>query len=509
MPGPLSGRRVASLRQSSTVRLVLTGLLLAGCAQAPDETPAGLLSAAGVGGTLAFTPALAMEQPTGGAEPNIAVTADGTLFITAVAGSQERPNALEGAAWLWRSQDDGATWETLRAPMRETPLGTLPQTRRPFGSSDADVVASADGWVYYSDWWNWGAPVVVPVPGAPAPAPSSLPLSPNTRHGSYLVERSDDGGATWTSAPVTTLDTVGGIDRQWLVPGPDGYLGLFYAYFHGYQNTVRGLGDLYGRSDFVMSIQAVHSFDHGETWSRPTTVVEPVSGRGYQIAHPYAMPDGTLVMPYGDVYPGSDFWHTRSHVRIAVSQDNGSSWAHHTVAEVPEGFDNLWAVQGAVDEAGTIHAAWAARTGENMTLYHSESRDVGITWTEPLALRAEGLNFLPWVAARGDGEVAVAWYGGNSTGKPEEAPEEAEWSAYVAHRAGADAPWSLGVASVGPVKTGPMCPKGAACTGNREILDYPSLVFDAEGDLHVSFAGSREVNGAKAGLVHYAAWRRG
>lgn len=475
--------------------LLALASVLAGCAQPSDEVAAASLAPAGAAGVLPFGPALAMDQPTSGAEPNVAITPEGTLFITAVAGSQERPNAMEGAAWLWRSADNGATWETLRSPTRETPLGSVPQTRRPFGSSDADVTASPDGWVYYSDWWNWGAPVVPP---APAPGVS--------RYGSYLVEASPDGGKTWTSTPVTTLDTVGGIDRQWLVAGDDGYVGLFYAYFHGVQNTLRGAGDLYGRADGVMSIQAVHSFDHGQTWTQPRSVVEPVPGRGYQIAHPRLTPGGALVMPYGDVDPASDFWHAHSYVRLAVSLDNGSSWAQRTVAEVPEGFDNLWAVQGAVDDAGAVHVAWAARTGENMTLFHSESRDLGLTWSEPRALTAGGLHFLPWVAARGDGQVAIAWYGGNSTGKPEDAAETAEWFAYVAERKVPGEPWTLGVASgPTPVKTGPMCPKGAACTGNREILDYPSVVYDANGGLHVAFATSREVDGVKAGLVTYAA----
>jgi hypothetical protein len=162
-----------------------------------------------------------------------------------------------------------------------------------------------------------------------------------------------------------------------------------------------------------------------------------------------------------------------------------------------------------VDAAGTLYAAWAARTGETMTLFLSESRDEGLTWTGPLALRAEGLNFLPWVAARGDGQVAVAWYGGNATGNPEDAPEDAAWFTYVAERKGPGEPFSLGAASgAAPVKVGPMCPKGAACTGNREILDYPSLAYDAQGGIHVAFATSREVAGVKAGLVNYAASAR-
>ncbi|HEV8359388.1 MAG TPA: sialidase family protein [Candidatus Thermoplasmatota archaeon] len=467
----------------------LLALSLAGCVTQSALDPSALPPLAA---PLRFLPAVAMDQPSAGAEPNIAVAQDGALFIAAVAGSQERPNALEGAAWLWRSQDDGASWETLRAPVRETPLGSLPMTRRPFGSSDADVIASPDGWVYYTDWWNWG----IPLAGVPVAS---------SRYGSYLVEASSDGGATWSSAPVTTLDSLNGVDRQWLVAGPDGFVGLFYAYFHGLQNTVRTVGDLFGRSDFIMSVQAVYSFDHGATWTNPVTVVDPVPDRSYQIAHPMVLADGTLVMPFGNVGPGTDFWHNPSSVRVAVSENNGASWFLRTVADVPEGFDNLWAVQGAADSAGTIYVAWAARAGENMTLFEAHSADEGLTWTAPRALRSAGLNFLPWVAAHAPGHVAVGWYGGDAQGKPEEAGDDAAWFAYVAQSRDGGAAWSVAKVSDEPVKVGALCPKGAACTANRELLDYVSLAYAPDGRLHVAFVKSRELDGGvKAGLVHYA-----
>jgi hypothetical protein len=353
------------------------------------------------------------------------------------------------------------------------------------------VVASPDGWVYYSDWWNWGAPLA----GTP-------------RIGSYLVERSADGGNSWESAPVTTLDgVVGGVDRQWLLAGEEGFVGLFYAYFHGPQNAVRQLGDLQGRADTIMSLQVVRSEDHGASWGNPVTAVPPVSGLAYQIAHPARLPDGALALPFGEVTSTSvttDDFRNPSRVRVTLSEDQGRTWEPRTVAEVPEGFDNLWAVQGATDDAGNLVVAWAARTGERMTLFLSESADRGTTWTEPQALRAEGLNFLPWVAARGDGQVAVAWYGGNATGEPEEAGEDARWYAFVAERQGRGQPFRIGTVGEEPVKQGPMCPKGAACAANRELLDYVSLAYGPDGRLHMAFARSREVDGAKAGLVHYA-----
>ncbi|HUR68185.1 MAG TPA: hypothetical protein VM370_02995, partial [Candidatus Thermoplasmatota archaeon] len=78
--------------------LLLTTLLFAGCV-----TPGALVGAPDTSAN--FGAPLAMEQPSAGAEPNVAVAPDGTIWITAVAGSQERPNHEQGAAWLWRSKD--------------------------------------------------------------------------------------------------------------------------------------------------------------------------------------------------------------------------------------------------------------------------------------------------------------------------------------------------------------------------------------------------------------------
>ena len=470
--------------------LLVVLALLAGCATpGADVDQTGL----GLGLGLGLGKPITMDQPSAGAEPNVAILPDGTIFITAVAGSQEKPNANEGAAWLWRSTDDGATWETLRAPARDTPLGTLPGTRRPFGSSDADVVASPDGWVYYSDWWNWGSPVISPVP-----LPAPLPVSPFARYGSYLVERSSDGGQTWESTPITTLDSFGGIDRQWLVGGPDGYVALFYAYFHG-PNPARP-AQTADAAEGYSSIQAVYSTDHGATWSDPAPVVGPTNEGFSQIAHPDMTEDGLLWMPHGFTANGETFWTDPSEVRVALSEDLGATWNDIKVADVPGGFDNLWAVQGDAEPDGTMHVAWAARVGDNMSVYHSESRDRGATWSEPVAIRSAGTNFLPWVAAT-DGEVAVSWYGSDATGDPGEAPEETEWRLYVAVRV--DNAWTT-TSTAEPVKVGPMCGKGAACASDRELLDYAGLAYGADGRLHTTFATSREVAGAKAGLVNYA-----
>lgn len=388
----------------------------------------------------------------GGGEPNIAALPDGTLFVTAPTGLQMQPNAVNGAAYLWRSRDGGATWETLREP-RGSPVGF-----GAFCSCDADVVTSPDGWVYYSDWWNGG----------------------------YLVEASDDGGDTWSPMPFTTREAAVliNVDRQWLVAGDDGLVGLFYAHFSAVDVPVP-----LPVADLATGIHAVFSRDHGATWGEPVVVLDPEAGHAFQIAHPRIMPDGTMVMPYGYVDIGDGgFWRDESMVKLAVSTD-GASWEHVDVAEVPEGFDNLWAVQADVDASGAIHVAWSARVDDDiMATWVATSRDAGATWTEPLALRAEGLNFLPWVAAFGGGTVAVGWYGGNATGDPTEADDE--WFAYVAESHDGGNTFVVHRVSDEPVKVGSLCPKGASCDGDRELLDYVSMVYDATGALHYAYARS-------------------
>lgn len=402
--------------------------------------------------------ALPMTEGFGGGEPNIAALPDGTLFVAAPTGAAES-GAVEGGGYLWRSKDGGETWEMLRGPTGGSPVAA-------FCSCDSDVVTSPDGWVYYTDWWISGF------------------FGP----GNYLVERSSDGGDTWEASPITTREALANaVDRQWLVAGPDGFVALFYSYYGGSTPFfgIRPPADL-PLADAKPGVHVVVSRDHGETWGDAQVVVD---GGTWQIAHARILPDGTLVMPYGLVDAEESFWRDPSAVMLAVSKDQGASWEHVEVAKVPEGFDNLWAVQADVDQSGAIHVAWSARVDDDiMATYVATSRDLGKTWTEPLALRAEGLNFLPWVATFGESTVAVGWYGGNATGDPTEA--DAPWYAYVAESQDGGETFAVHRVWETPVKEGAFCPKGAACEGDRELLDYVSMAYDAQGRLHYAFARS-------------------
>jgi hypothetical protein len=461
--------------------LLVLSAVLAGCSgskpAAPAAAPAVELPVP------AFAEPVPMPQ-VGGGEPNIAVTPDGTLFVASPAGLS-KPNVQQGGAFLWRSRDGGATWQTLREPYVVQQQEGQAAPPGPFCSCDADVVVGPDGWVYYADWW---------IAGLVGP-------------GQYIVEASPDGGDTWTSNPATIPENiVAAVDREWLVAGPDGFVGLFYSFFAS--TPVASLPvPAAGLDRPGQAIEAVFSTDHGQSWSTPVPVVPAGSDVAYQIGHPFLAPNGTLMMPYGLVHTsGNDFWYDESEVRLASSTDHGATWKDALLAEAPLGFDNLWAVQGAVDAStGETTVVWAARdSGVTHGSDVSADSTMGL-WVKqfgplgdraPFLVRGAGQNFLPWATARG-GVAAVGWYGGDATGDMTRAKPDAKWYAYAATAPdGLFRPGNLTVAPVSaePVKTGPICPKGSACGGDRELLDYVSLVLDGQGLLHYTYTKSESGN---------------
>jgi hypothetical protein len=476
--------RLASVRPMRAAALLstlaLSALVLAGCSDKPDAVAPAPPPVA--------LPAPRFEEPVpmpqvGGGEPNIAILPDGTLFVASPAGLS-KPNAQQGGAWLWRSRDGGHQWETLRQPYAAEQQEQQGLPAGAFCSCDADVVASPDGWVYYADWW---------IAGLAGP-------------GQYIVEASSDGGETWTANGATIPENVvASVDREWLVAGADGFLGLFYS-FYGSTPLASPPVPAFGLDRPGQAIEAVFSMDHGQTWSTPAPVV-PAGAGDLQIGHPFLAPNGTLMMAYGLVHTTSTggFWLDDSEVRLAYSEDQGATWKDTLLASAPLGFDNLWAVQGTVDAStGEATVVWAARdTGVSRGKVSSDS-SMGL-WVkqfgplgdrEPSLVRGVGQNFLPWATAR-DGAAAVGWYGGDATGDMTQAKSGSEWFAYVAtapdgiFRAG-----NVAVAQVSaePVKSGAICPKGAACNGDRELLDYVSLVLDGQGLLHYTYTKSESGN---------------
>ncbi|MCA1812705.1 MAG: glycoside hydrolase, partial [Halobacteriales archaeon] len=458
----------------------ILALTLAGCISQSAPIAPSMLPSVEVP-RLRFAPEVALPQDGFGAEPSVAVLPDGTVFVVSTSFGEDRPNMVQGAGWLWRSKDTGATWDKLRGPEHSGRPGLS------FCSCDSDVATSPDGWVYYSDGWVDGQYVGAGGLGYYASA------------GSYLVERSSDGGSTWTSAPVTTLDGTTGIDRQWLLAGADGFLMLAYSWQRAPVYATGLGGD--ATSDVVPrgnALRAVLSADHGATWSAPVDVVAAETGHFHFIGHPRRMPDGGMVLPYADhAFPGN-----ASSVALAVSRDGGKTWRSLPVAPEPDGIKTFWPVQGDVDAAGHIVLAWSAVHAGNHTLRAAESGDGGATWV-PILEPMNGTQLFPWVAAR-DGEVAIAWYGSEATGEPMDAPGPSAWRGVVALRRAPGEPFVLGPMRDTPLKEGPLCPYGGSCPKDRELLDFPGLAYLPDGALLAAFAFSEPGDGQPRGHVAVA-----
>src|SRR5690348_5683406 len=86
-------------------------LLLAGCAQ----TGSPARPAPGAPAGFAFEPAIKLPGDQLAAEPNLATAPGGKVWVIAVGSVVSQPNYARGELSLWRSDDAGATYKTLRA----------------------------------------------------------------------------------------------------------------------------------------------------------------------------------------------------------------------------------------------------------------------------------------------------------------------------------------------------------------------------------------------------------
>jgi hypothetical protein len=141
----------------------------------------------------------------------------------------------------------------------------------------------------------------------------------------------------------------------------------------------------------------------------------PTRGSLYVIfAAPDNLTENTGGMPMRSVY-------------VAVSNDvnNGQhvfTFTDHKVFTSPvgslgaaNGTDNIFPAL-AVDALGYLYAVWS----DNSTIFLSSSSNQGKTWTAPVqvnqGLTVGNANVFPWVAADGNGHVAVVWLGDNMVG---------------------------------------------------------------------------------------------
>lgn len=288
---------------------------------------------------LAFSPMMIIDEVRAGGEPVIQITQSGALLVSAHPGwthTRYPPSAnlvtpATGQSYLWRSEDEGATWQPIGLPgangMGPRGVGQ--------GVSDPDFAMDANGRIYLTDLEALAA---------------------------ASVSWSDDDGKTWLMGN-NVASTYGPIDRQWLAThGTDVYfMGNYFAAERVLKSTNGGLtwaevgrsncgGDLVAREDGALLVGCGAgidvSIDGGRTFTE--RAVPDVESTSRVMTEP-------ALDAAGNAYTA---WTQEDGVYVAGTSDLGETWT--TPIRVTEGLPTAthiwpWVVAG---DAGRIAVVW-------------------------------------------------------------------------------------------------------------------------------------------------------
>ncbi len=372
------------------------------------------------------------------AMPSVWASAEGT-YVTAPWGLSST------TSFVWRSRDGGRSFELLDG--RVGSLSIDPR-RRPCsastGGGDTDVIVDRTGRIYQSD----------------------------AEAASVAVAYSTDGGDSWLCNAAAA--SVPEQDRPWLAPSPtaDGAGPNVDAYL-AYRDLATGA--LPG-VDVVKPLQ-LHldaTINGGLTWEARSTHAAKLVGATGPL---FTARDGTV---YQVFQAGTAVW-------LARSTNEGRHTDLIKVAERLASPANVW-MAGDVDEAGTVHLAWA--DGGSFDIVYSSSLDRGEHWSTPLRVSPPDSEtaVMPWVAAGKAGDVAIAWYGTSGRRNPE-AASDAAWYAWVARSDDGDssAPrFETARLSPTPMQFGPICLGGITCSDQR-LGEFFEIDIAPDGALVAAF----------------------
>ncbi|HLE98038.1 MAG TPA: sialidase family protein, partial [Candidatus Thermoplasmatota archaeon] len=370
-------------------------------------------------------------------EPTIGVDPDGVVFMTGFA-----PGAAIRTPTVFRSADQGMTWESVGAPAH---------------------VATLDPYVY-----------VDPATGRVF-QDDILPLGCGT------ISFSDDKGETWTTNPLGCGNPQVN-DHQTLVAAKPRRLATL-----GYENVI------YRCVNNVAYPACAVSLNGGVSFLPQRPIVEELGiDPGYSGAlgplcssltgHLEAAPDGTVYLPMSDCTVAT------SPPIVAITQDDGLTW---TVSTISEDFPSDEHDVGiAVDEAGNVFALWASEG----RLMLARSTDVGATWTPAIDVTAPGVTGVAFtaIAAGAEGRIAFAYVGTNVTdgyeGKEEADDwEDATWNAYIGVITDALVDDPIVQTSTANDPADPVARGVCGRTRCRGMTDFIEIVVDAAGRPWASF----------------------
>ena len=405
-------------------------------------------------GGMGFAPPQYVATDIGGGEPTIFYDPVHKLYVytahegtthTLVADGVTAP--LADATWatnyrnqvnIWTSPD-ATTW--TRTSLDGTGFTSNPANNT--GFSDPDITQDESGRIY-----NTGIDLV-----------------------NDALYSSGDGGKTWDTGTPQCHDG----DRPWLAAGPPKTVWL------GNQPETGGGGHtVWESTDGGASCGSTGIKDSG---AYGKLLYDDILGS----------PDyGALVEPVPDIGASNS-----GNIGVSVLPNAVAAFQNPTaptskftqhVATHTDGEQTNFPVI-AFDAVGNLYLSWAdAPSNGQTTVWLTESKDGGVTWSAPLAVAHPGTTVLwPWIVAGSDGNVGVTWYQYDQAASNLEKAtgNMTVWAADVIGMGGPTAPAIYSVDAAGrPIHQGAICTSGTTCEASgidRRLGDYFTNYLDPNG----------------------------
>lgn len=235
------------------------------------------------------------------------------------------------------------------------------------------------------------------------------------------------------------------------------------------------------------------SDDRGLTWSVPVQIDPVVNFAGQ--SNMVVSQDGSklYVVRYQEPRDAATNTYKAGTWYLVSSSDGGKTWTRREMFPLTGELASP-VVPLAIDPKGTLYFVWSQDRAGTSALHLSVSTDGGRTWSAPIVPFGERVQAMPWAAARADGELGVPWYTADARGRASKVDaawtveygllDQADTAHPRAHRARV---------TLEAVHQGNICAKGPGCTGaeDRRLLDYPWMVYGADGRAHAVFASTK------------------
>jgi len=375
-------------------------------------------------------PQVLVGSPGGGAEPNIAVAPDGTLYVAS-------PLAI------WKSSDAGKTWKQATAKGLE-------------GGGDGDIAFDAQGNLYWL--------------GLFGPDGRAIPFQVST-----------DGGESFSKAVDVSDGT--GSDREWLDVTPEGHV---YTTWRG-ESGLEFRASFDGGATWQPKVTAAPDANQGPLTHAP-------DGRLYFAAADFAGTTGTAEAALyvyasqdeGESWTRHDVW---SLARSSPAEHNPYVTDFPVAAVDANGTVYVaWSM-----DMGVLPETPPSVAGQ-YGIFLSHSTTGGSNWSQPLLVSdPTKYARMPWMAAGGAGSVAVVWYE-NVRGLPgEQLPDEWNVKLWESITADAAKPVGITVTlTEEPNHLGALCTSGTGClVSDRSLLDFFEVAIDHQGLPVVAWAASK------------------